>query len=365
VVNRGSRCEIDVFPGRPLDNRLQGNVVDICPVGSLLDKSFLFAQRVWLLANTPSICPACSTGCAIFVDHNDGRVYRLRPRFSPKVNEWWMCDDGRFGWKHVHDERRITAPFVRDGERAGPADWGDVLELIRTRMADAVASHGDSAVAVQLSPMMACEEAWLLATWLRKLAPGATLTLGDVPAEGADTHFPLGASAENARFTIRSEKVPNRRGIEMILAAAGGNVLPREQVWDRMSAGGFVAVWIVGGYPRPGWASPALVAGARKCRFLVVQDLFPSELTERASVVLPACAWIEREGTFVNAAGLLQPIDRAIAPPEGARADGRYLYELAGHTGLYTADRVREMMIRDMPAFGDVYRPPPAPRHQH
>jgi len=62
VVNRGSRGEIDVFPGLPLDNPLQGNVVDICPVGSLLDKDFLFKRRVWELRGTDSICPGCATG---------------------------------------------------------------------------------------------------------------------------------------------------------------------------------------------------------------------------------------------------------------------------------------------------------------
>ena len=80
LVNRGSRTEIDVFPGLPLDNPLQGNVVDLCPVGCLLDKDFLFKRRVWELSGTPSICPGCSTGCSIRVDHADDTVYRLKPR---------------------------------------------------------------------------------------------------------------------------------------------------------------------------------------------------------------------------------------------------------------------------------------------
>ena len=62
ITNRGSRNEIDVFPGFPLDNPLQGNVVDICPVGSMLDKEFLFSRRVWELKGTSSICPGCAVG---------------------------------------------------------------------------------------------------------------------------------------------------------------------------------------------------------------------------------------------------------------------------------------------------------------
>src|SRR5258708_5801491 len=71
VVSRGNRAEIDVFPGVPLENPLQGNVVDICPVGALLDKDFLMKQRVWMLRSAESICPNCATGCAITVDQNE------------------------------------------------------------------------------------------------------------------------------------------------------------------------------------------------------------------------------------------------------------------------------------------------------
>ena len=57
-VPQGSRNEIDIFPGEPLENQLQGNVVDLCPVGALLSKDFLFKQRVWVLQTAKSISPA-------------------------------------------------------------------------------------------------------------------------------------------------------------------------------------------------------------------------------------------------------------------------------------------------------------------
>src|SRR5262245_37207324 len=83
IVNRGARCEIDAFPGMPLSNALQGNVVDLCPVGALLDKDFLFKRRVWELEGTSSTCSRCATGCSIRVDHADNRVYRLKPQYNP------------------------------------------------------------------------------------------------------------------------------------------------------------------------------------------------------------------------------------------------------------------------------------------
>ena len=73
VQGRGAMEEIDVFPGRGLDNELSGNVVDICPVGALLDKDFLFAQRVWFLTRTPSIDGIATEG-NISIEHNKGSL---------------------------------------------------------------------------------------------------------------------------------------------------------------------------------------------------------------------------------------------------------------------------------------------------
>ncbi len=108
VINRGSAEEIDVFPGYPLENKMSGNVVDLCPVGALGDRDFLYKQRVWFMKHHPGVCTGCSTGCSILVEENQDTVYRLKPRENPHVNQWWMCDEGRYGYHHVHSpERRL------------------------------------------------------------------------------------------------------------------------------------------------------------------------------------------------------------------------------------------------------------------
>src|SRR5438128_2618579 len=109
VDGRGSKEEIDIFPGRPLDNKLSGNVVDLCPVGALLDKDFLFKQRVWLLKSVPSISSADSGGENIYLQHNEGIIYRVKPRYNAEVNTWWISDDTRYSYKAVHDAKRLTA----------------------------------------------------------------------------------------------------------------------------------------------------------------------------------------------------------------------------------------------------------------
>jgi NADH-quinone oxidoreductase subunit G len=95
VINRGSHEEIDVFPGYPLANKLSECVVDLCPVGALGDKDFLYKQRVWYLKRHLGVCAGCSTGCTIRIDENQDAVYRLTPQENMFVNKWWMCDEGR------------------------------------------------------------------------------------------------------------------------------------------------------------------------------------------------------------------------------------------------------------------------------
>lgn len=363
IVNRGSRAEIDVFPGRPLENPLQGNVVDICPVGSLLDKDFLMDQRVWFLRRAASVCPGCSAGCAIHIDHNKDRLWRLKPRFNPGVNDWWMCDAGRFGWKYVHDERRLNRLMVRRGADVETPDWSALPEIASLRLGDIVEREGGGKVAVLLSPFMACEEAWLLATFIRALDPQAVLAMGPVPVEGEDETFPKGNGA-SVRFTIRAEKCPNRRGIEMILEALGGATADLDAFVKKAGAGEFAAAWIVGGSPTD-WVTKELSGAVGKIGLVFAHDIFSNAMTEAATVVVPGCSWAERSGSFVNCRGKLQPFEAAIAPQEGCRRDGQFLYALSGARGLYNPARVREEMAEHMPRFRELHIAPEASEHAH
>src|SRR5436309_6928302 len=102
VINRGDHSAIDIFPGEPLNNKLAGNVVDLCPVGALGSKDFLYKQRVWYLQSKESVCADCSTGCSVYVDQNKNIVYRLRPRENPQAQGYFMCDEGRHGYNYVN-----------------------------------------------------------------------------------------------------------------------------------------------------------------------------------------------------------------------------------------------------------------------
>ena len=148
----------------------------------------------------------------------------------------------------------------------------------------------------------------------------------------------------------------------MVLEAAGGDVISFEAFVEKAGTGAFSAGWIVGGYPKP-WVEKDVAKLAAKFSLLVVQDIFENDLMKGAAIVLPACAWVEREGSFVNAAGKIQPFARAIRRQGGGQHDGQYLHTMAGLEGLYNVRRVRELMAATMPAFDKVQEAPLKPVH--
>ncbi len=121
VINRGNHAEIDIFPGEPLDNPLAGNVVNLCPVGALLDKDFLHRQRAWFLSKHNAVCTRCSTGCNITAEENRGALWRFKPRHNPHVNDYWMCDEGRYSYKAANDPDLLAAMYVRRDDDLQPA----------------------------------------------------------------------------------------------------------------------------------------------------------------------------------------------------------------------------------------------------
>src|ERR1700720_3602819 len=124
VSERGDRAYIGIAPEHPLDHTWAGNVVDLCPVGSLISKDFLHKARAWDLDKTASICTGCSQGCNVTLDTRENIVVRIRPRPNLAVNSYFMCDHGRMNYRWLNRGDRIEAPLVRqpDGSHR-PVDW--------------------------------------------------------------------------------------------------------------------------------------------------------------------------------------------------------------------------------------------------
>jgi NADH-quinone oxidoreductase subunit G len=340
VTGRGAHEEIDVVPGFPLNNNLSGNVVDLCPVGALCDKDFLYKQRVWYMRRHRGICSGCSTGCSIWIEENQDRIYRIKPRENPFVNKWWICNFGRYDYPHVHNPRRLTLWHRRPAcPDAGETPAPQLLESLR---------HAGRLAAV-ISPHLTVEEAYLLCRLVRGIDSEAPLVLGPVPTLGENERFPGG-------FTIRGEKCPNRRGVEEVIAHFAHRVTTFADFLPQLDGGAVEGVWLAGGY-KTDWIDQATAARFERLKLLVVQDLFPSPLSERATYVLPGAAYAERDGSYVNHADRLQSASWAIRPPLGVRSEGSLLWELLGRKGLYNSRAVLEEAAREISYFSAVVGP--------
>jgi NADH-quinone oxidoreductase subunit G len=381
VINRGDRCEIDLFPGNSLEDNLSGNIADICPVGAFLDKDFLFRERVWYLRPTPSICSGCASGCTVWIDHRGERVGRFRPRCNPAVNDYWMCDEGRYLWKHLYRPDRLLKYQVgqpalttygipvspklersqlgyetrskNGGREVLRADQvGGILSESLRRIVD---ESGPGRLAVVVSPMLDCETIYMICKFVRQIDVEAVLVGGPWPRADMDQTFKSG-------FTISAEKVPNAKGLERILSKFAG---PQMQISDLATALAdrrFSGVWITGGY-FDDTLDRSIVIPA-KPSLLVVQDSFAGTLTDMADIVLPMTLWPEREGSFVNSKGLIQPFDRAVLPPMGVVPEGQWLAKMVGIEGIYRADKIRKQLAEFLGGF-ELYRPPELPELIH
>ncbi|MFI5381509.1 MAG: 2Fe-2S iron-sulfur cluster-binding protein, partial [Tepidisphaerales bacterium] len=285
VDGRGHKEEIEIFPGKPLDNKLSGCVVDLCPVGALLDKDFLFKQRVWLLKQTPSISSADAGGENIHLEHNEGVIHRIKPRYNAAVNTWWISDDTRCSYKVVHDPKRLRGARKNQYGSQVDVSFETAIETADTALRQVAKEGGADSLYAMLSPMMACEEAWLLGTYIRSIDPQAALVLGPVPTTGADEVFKHYLSGKET-FRIKAEKVPNAAGIRRVMALLGGPAA----TWDELVGGKADSVkklkggWIVGGY-HSAWLGKDQPGLFRK-GVRIVQDILPHALTDAADVLL-------------------------------------------------------------------------------
>jgi NADH-quinone oxidoreductase subunit G len=340
VMARGSHAEINIFPDRPLDNPLAGNVVDLCPVGALLDKDFLHKQRAWFLSKHDAICTRCSTGCNVKAEENRGRIWRFTPRHNPLVNDFWICDEGRASYKSANDDGLLTSSYARIAGKLGPVPIDQALNLVSQTLTQ-VARDGGKIAAV-ISPFLTVEEAYLLASYLKDLSPESVLAIGPVPSKGQDLTFKpdqtQGRTGDTSfvvprPFTIHAEKCPNRKGVEAVLTHFQGSVIPFEALASRAGSGEFAALYFTSDAIDPFESedeAKALRAGAK---FLVVQDTLVTPLAQLADVVLAGGTFAEKAGCYVNADGRLQYAEASLPPRDGSLPDLDIFAILMGRSG--------------------------------
>jgi NADH-quinone oxidoreductase subunit G len=326
IFNRGDRAELGLYPGDVLDNPYSANVVDICPVGALTESDFRFKARVWYLSGASTVCNGCSQGCNVDLHYlldrphlNDGaRVVRIKPRYNADVNQWWLCDEGRYGFGWV-DQDRLTA--VRgpsaDPEVPGETNWEQAL----TTISAALAKSDGARIGVIASAQLTCEELFLIREiFQRSLDAQVTASVPEEPGSSDD-------------FLIKADKNPNTLGATL-LGMAGPDAPEAGQLLERALAGELDVLWVFGHDLVKLFGEETVRQLSEVLALFVYSGTNANPTVPLADWVLPSAAYVEKDGTFVNCHGRVQRIGRAFPPFEDSREDWRFLMELAGKLGL-------------------------------
>ncbi|MFI1484630.1 NADH-quinone oxidoreductase subunit G [Streptomyces sp. NPDC020747] len=148
LIERGALQQVGTGEGDPFESYFSGNTIQICPVGALTSAAYRFRSRPFDLVSSHSVCEHCSGGCATRTDHRRGKVMRRLASPDPEVNEEWLCDKGRFGFRYAQQRDRLQTPLVRgESGELEPASWPEALEaaaqgLLAARSRSAVLTGG-------------------------------------------------------------------------------------------------------------------------------------------------------------------------------------------------------------------------------
>ena len=312
VRDRGNLNEITVSPGRELDHDYTLMTEHVCPVGALTSSDFRFKARVWFLRSASTVCQGCATGCNAFLDYDprNNTPYRHRPRENMEVNKYWMCDEGMLSYKHAIEERLLSA--LVGGE---DATIDDALAAAK----DQLKGHGNdpSKVAIVLSAQHSNEDNFALVT-LAKTFIGA----GDFYVSGRK----LGRGDD---ILMSEDKNPNTRGVMQIASTTPPR--PIAELLEKIESGTYKYVIALGSELEVDGSQAQKTIG--KLKGVVTIAAHDGPLAKAAHIALPACAWAEADGTYVNRGGLAQRSERALRPRGDARPGWELVSRLARALG--------------------------------
>ena len=157
LIGRGEDAEITTYLEQAMTSELQGNVIDLCPVGALTSKPYAFQARPWELTKTESIDVMDAVGSAIRVDTRGREVMRILPRINEAVNEEWISDKTRFIWDGLRSQR-LDRPYIRRDGRLQPASWAEAFAAVK----DAVAKTSGDKIGAIAGDLATVEEMYAL-----------------------------------------------------------------------------------------------------------------------------------------------------------------------------------------------------------
>ena len=424
-TGRGEDAEITSYLGETLDSNLQGNIIDLCPVGALVSKPYAFTARPWELTKTESIDVMDAMGASIRVDTKGREVMRFLPRNHDGVNEEWISDKTRFVWDGLR-RQRLDRPYIRENGKLRPASWPETLDAASTaikgagKLAGLVGDLAPTEAAFALKQLIegqggvvecrtdgtrfpagnrsayvgnvaiedidAAKTIILIATNLVTEAPvlnarirrawsgGADIT---VVGEAVDLTYPYTHAgtdraalaalepAEDAIVIVGQGALREADGPAVLAAAMAisGRMLVLHTAASRVGA---LDVGAVNDAAMEAVSQADVIYNmgadeveiAAQSAFVIYQGSHGDRGAHRADVILPAAAYTEENGLFVNTEGRPQLAFRAGFPPGEAKENWAILRALSGELGATqpwdNLAQLRQALVRAVPHLAKI-----------
>lgn len=291
LYNRGAEVDVGTYLEHNLTGEYQGCLADVCPVGALVTKPFLYCARVFYLESHTSICPMCSRGCSTYLDIYENQLVRIRPRPNLEVNDWWMCDRGRFDWEWITEDR-LTTPSSRTGTGQVAVEWEEALNRA-VEILNSTGGAGNGLAGI-VSAKASCEEIYLFSRMIRE--KGGSLAAWYGSGGRVDPEL-------EEDFLRRVDPNPNTLGLEMIIS----DIEKIDSLLIKIEAGEIATLFVLGAE-----LDDEVAARLENLREMIVISARNTPATRASTLAIPGAAWTEKAGTCVNGDGHLQKFSQAV-----------------------------------------------------
>ena len=340
MFNRGHELTVDTYTDRPMTNKFQGNMADICPVGAITEKEFRFKRRVWKLKKNHSICTGCSTGCNVTIEHDRNEVFRLKPHENQSVKKWWLCDEGRLTYRKMNEKKsRIHQPLGRIGENLEGISWEKAYGAIAERIRELKPLPHE--VLALTDTHASNEELFLIQKFLKE----------GFSSDNIFCPLPRWEQRESDFFIntlITSDKTPNRAGA-LALHIKGDQ---KNTKLKKVIEGDLKVVFVLG---NPFETEMEFKEIIKLTQLVIHIGVFHNSWSDIADVVLPGQFYSEKEGTYTNKDQRVQSTEIAVKALRKTRPEWQIISELSlalGHKiSFESIPQVFNAMAQEAKAF--------------
>ncbi len=376
---RGNIAKIVARGDKPLPDSecvYCGECLQVCPVGALYEKRSKYDQRVWDVSHSESTCYYCGVGCRLDVTVKDNRIIKIDGKEDAIPNKGQLCFKGRFAFDFINSKDRILTPLVRSGEKLIESTWDEVYKIISKKIVDIGKKHGKDALGSVISPKYSNEDIYSLKKFIERVTGENNMAhsepesffdlefskIGDfdkIVIAGTDlsrenpvvANYVKQALLRSAELiVIGDDEIELRKFADTNLKKLSDfkpdskfrYLVIHSPEFDVSSLSGKSNISLnslsrenntIGAYMLGIGNKKYNEMGKKKflistfpyfkrgkdVEFLVSVGLFHGDYTKEADIVLPVAAWIEYDGTYVNARHNLYKTEKIVDPPDSVK----------------------------------------------